>query len=351
MEMLLTFQSKWEEKMKRETGGGNSNVYKLDKVPTPVEFDACVDNGLDILCEARNLRHPVGKREDAWKNMPAVRVHVYKTLDLKPHGIEGQVAEEAIGILHDRRRQLRIILFAKINANIATSQLKVRTEHVAGGSSISTTELDWKSIGSIKMVTEAIVNYDIVNRLIWPIDFTGIVMLKLLNDYLMVAYGDEKLRIKVISEFFYRVSSENRMRPARFAPPLDYQEQEHVLKATLRDNCIDDARPSMTDSRIPRVGADQKALTNLQQNLTLASNRGNKSQGPRGQSRPKLATVKSPSGKFVCWLFNEGTCTRQQHQDGCKDQKTQKEFSHLCSYQNPQTQVYCMARHPKHKNH
>ena len=284
--------------------------------------------------------------------MPQFREHVYRTIDLRPYGSDSQIAEATIGIVHDRRILLKIEYFCNLNANLSSRHLKVRTEHEAGGTSVSTTSMDWKEVSSMKQVQDALINYEIVNRLIWPADFTGIVMLKLLNEYMYIPYGDDKTRVSAISSFFQRVSNANRKNCGRHSPPLDYKEQEEELQKVLRDLGLPDTRPNPFTS-IPKVSPDQKSLAQLQN--SLPQNQGQNSGGSRGgrgrnsTPRTRLPAVKGPSGKFLCWHFNDGTCTRPKHQDGCRDpNNASKEYSHHCAHQNPTTMAYCMARHPKH---
>ena len=209
---LLTFHTKYEEKRKREAGAGGGSIYKLDQMPPPQNVEACVDNGMDLLSVVRTYRYPIGDVAHLWAIMPQYRSHVYRTLDLRPHGIDAQIPEAVIGILHDRRILLKLCYFGKINANLATNHLKVRTEHEVGGSSVTTTELDWKELTSIRNVTDAIINFEVALRLVWPADFTRITMMKLLNNYRYCMFRDEKLSVSVIAQFFERVSNGNRKR-------------------------------------------------------------------------------------------------------------------------------------------
>ena len=353
LNILLTLHTKWEDKKKREAGAGGGAVYKLDQIPPPKDIKACRDNGIDVLSEGRLERHPLGPISVVWAMMPQFREHIYRTIDLRPYGSDSQVPEATIGIVHDRRQLLKMEYFCKINANMSTRHLKVRTEHEVGGSSVSTTTMDWKEISSMKHVQDALINYEIINRLIWPLDFTGIVMLKLLNEYMYLPYGDEKGRVIAISAFFQRVSNANRKNTGRFGPPLDYKEQEEELKKVLRDKGMPDTRPNPFTT-IPKVPADQKSLLALQSGISQNQGQGTSNRGGRGRGnrnnpqRPRLPTVQGPSGKYLCWHYNDSNCTRAKYQDGCKDPATGKEYSHHCMHQNLTTMAYCMARHPKH---
>ena len=178
MSLLLELHTKWEAQRKREAGAGGGAAYKLDSFPGPVSYEAFEDNHFDKLHPARLERHPLGPRALLWKLMPVWRAHTYRSVDLRPFGINSQVAEEALGILHDRRIQLKLKYFTRVNASISSRSLKIKTDHAVDGATTSTSLLDWKELVSMRAVSDALINFQICNSLMWPCDFTGIVLMK-----------------------------------------------------------------------------------------------------------------------------------------------------------------------------
>lgn len=352
MSLLLALHTKWEERRKKEAGAGGGSAYKLDSFPPPTTYEAMVDNHRDELNPARLDRYPPGSRAELWKQMPVWRAHTYRSIDLRPFGINSQVAEEAIGILHDRRIQLKLKYFTRYNATIGTRGLKTKTEHFADGGTSSTSNLDWKELGNMRAVQDALINFAICNALMWPLDLTGLVLMKVLNDYFMIPNAEERVRVLVITSVFERISNTNRKRTVVPEAPMDHREVEQELKAVLREYGLSELPATAFDDRIPRITPDQRSLVNLQASLPKSQSGGNKTNGKKAAvpSKRQLATVKGPSGLYVCYNWNSGVCTRQRTADGCKDTASNKEFCHNCLHLNQATGLYCLLKHPR-KDH
>jgi hypothetical protein len=349
MSLLLDLHAKWQEQRKKEAGAGGGTVYKLDSFPSPTSHEAFLDNHRDKLAPARLERYPLGTPEELWYLMPVWRPHTYRSIDLRPWGLNSQVAEEAIAILHDRRVQWKLSWFARINATISSRQMKTKTSYTVNGSTTSSTALDWKELTSFRCAQDALLAFQICLSLIWPLDLTGLVLLKVLTEYHMIANAEESIRVAVITSLFDRVSNTNRQRTVRKEPPMNYKEISSELKVCLRDYGLSENPPTVYDGKIPKLSADQKSLANLQASLPASGTKGGRS-STAGSSRRKLATVKAPSGNFVCYNWNSGNCQRQRTADGCKDPTTGKEFAHNCLGTNS-AGGYCLSKsHPK-KDH
>ena len=158
MSLLLELHTKWEAQRKREAGAGWGAAYKLDSFPGPVSYEAMEDNHLDKIHPVRLERHHLGPRSVLWAMMPVWLAHTYRSIDLRPFGINSQVAEEAIGILHDRRIQLKLKYFTRVNAGISSRSLKIKTDHAVDGATTSTSLLDWKELVSMRAVSDALIN-------------------------------------------------------------------------------------------------------------------------------------------------------------------------------------------------
>ena len=287
--------------------------------------------------------------------MPKWRPHTYRSIDLRPWGLNSQVAEEAIAILHDRRVEWKLSWFARINATISSRLMKTKTDYTVNGATTSSTALDWKELTTIRCFQDALLSFQICLSLVWPLDLTGMVLLKVLNDYHMISGAEERIRVKVITSLFDRISNSNRKRTVRREPPMNFKEISSELKVCLRDFGLSENPPTIYDGKIPKVSADQKSLIDLQASLPTAQGGGGGKTGGRkltaGNSRRALATVKAPSGNFVCFNWNSGTCQRQRTQDGCKDAASGKEFAHICLGINTGTGAYCLSRAHPRKDH
>jgi hypothetical protein len=185
----------------------------------------------------------------------------------------------------------------------------------------------------------------------WPCDFTGIVLMKVLNDYHNLVHAEEKTRVHVITAVFEHISNINRKRTVRYEPPMDHKEIEDELKVCLREHGLSETPPTFMDGKIPKLQPDQLALANLQANLSQKGKNGGRKPAANN-SRRQLALVKSPSGNLVFFNWNNTTCTRPRTQEGCKDATTGKEFAHLClaPHANGLAHGHCLMRHAR-KDH
>ena len=70
---MLDLHAKWQEQRKKEARAGGGSVYKLDSFPSPISFEAFVDNHTDKLAPSRLERYPLGTPEELWAVMPVWR--------------------------------------------------------------------------------------------------------------------------------------------------------------------------------------------------------------------------------------------------------------------------------------
>ena len=111
-----------------------------------------------------------------------MEAHTYRIINLCLWGLNSQVAEEAIAILHDRRVEWKLSWFVRINATISSRLMKTKTDYTVNGATASSTTLDWKKLTTIRCVQDALLSFQICLSLVWPLDLMGMVLLKVLND-------------------------------------------------------------------------------------------------------------------------------------------------------------------------
>ena len=92
---------------------------------------------------------------------------------------------------------------------------------------------------------------------LWPLDPTGIIMLRLINSYKWISAATElKEEVSVLSSYFNGALQENANRAIRGERIMDYKEHEDVLKKALTAHNLPSTVPS---GRIPRLNEDQIA--------------------------------------------------------------------------------------------
>lgn len=281
---------------------------------------------------------PICDRSNFWKRTPVERIEKYKALDLKSVGAECQVSEKAILKLHDRKEILQLKYFSSCNSSVSRGPM-VETKVKNGGVVSTIADYNWSPISSLKNLQDSIINFGLVNQMLYPYDQTGYILLKLYNSFHWIPMCPENRRIQLISDHFNMVSEANASRACRQEAPCDYDEVEKLFKKLLENHNL----PSnpVSAAEWSKFQTDQKS-SNWPKN---AHQKPSTSQGFTGNSN---ASPIGPGGKFICYDYNNrGTiCNRQKVKGGCKD-RTGKEFAHICLFFNKATKNYCFANHSR----
>ena len=355
LKIVTSLLSQDYNERRKETGAATENKYKVDAAPPLVKFEAGEDNRNDLTHAARYQPRPICSEEELWINVPFKIEHIYKNIDLNICGADSQVSERTIGIMHDRTVPLQLKYFHRKNATVTWQPLIEERRRSQNDKISSVYDYDWSDIENMSLISDALINYSLIQIMLFPYDLTGLCLLKVYNLYGYLPYGSEKERARMISEHFYRVSCANISRAARGRPPLDFEGLEAVLKKVLSDESLPREPPSRG------AQADRRALDNLTSNLQeyhgrdknavrfqtkQVPNRGrggggaSKSGGGGGGARA------TPAGKPICFNFNDGQCMRAKTQSGCAGAKG-KEFLHVCNAWSKTSNSLCMLPHAK----
>ena len=314
----------------------------MDTLPPLRHFEAGDDDGYTVLHPARFGPRPYCDEDELYKHVPMKLEHVYKNINTALFGGNSQISERAIGLLHDRTVPVPLKMLSKMNATVSWKPM-VEERRRSENRVASVVDYDWRELENIPSVQDALINYSGVQQYLYPYDFTGLALLKLFNVYSYLPYGSEKFRASLICDHFSRVSHLNVARAARGKPPLDYEALENVLKKVLQDASL----PREPPNKGPQ--ADRRSLDILTDELQRSKGNKGRNQGPqrgRGQGARSGGGGRTPSGKLLCYAFNDGNCTKQRTQTGCIGNNN-REFYHQCSAWNPQTNTTCLQNHPR----
>ena len=203
-------QFKEHYEKEEEKKGAGSAVYGKDRKLKPVNFEKGKDDGVARLHPARfELRMPLCAPKKYWSKMP-VRREVYRHFPLAHLGMEGQVSEATIVRMHDRRVPITLDMLYKGNA----------------ARDVKAEKAEWLEPTEIKHLQEAILNYVVLLHALWPVDYAGMVITRVLVEanWGIAAGGNEKARVALVRKFFDDTVRDNSGRAARREPPLSYEE-------------------------------------------------------------------------------------------------------------------------------
>ena len=213
-------------------------MFGKDKKLKAVVFKKEKDNGTTKLHAARfELRMPLSLPKKYWHKLPAKR-DVFRHFPLAHLGMEGQVAETTVVRMHDRRVPITLDMLYKGNA----------------GKEMKAEKGDWLEPTEVRHLQEAVLNYTVLLNAIWPLDYAGFVISRVLTEsgWGLAAGNNEKARVGLVRRFFDEVSRENSGRAVREEPPLAYDEARakwvKVLEGAFPNLSILGTGPLMTAS-------------------------------------------------------------------------------------------------------
>ena len=220
--MSITEITQFKEHFEREElrKGGGSALFGKDSVLKARKFKAGADDGREKLHEARfDLRMPFSLPKSYWSRIPAKR-DLFRHFPLSHLGMEGQVSEATVLRMHDRRVPVSLGMLYKANA---TRDSKAQEQQA------------WVEPTEVRHLQEAVLNYTVVLQALWPLDYAGLVMTRVLVEakWGEVVGENEKDRVVLVKKFFDDVVKDNSGRAVRDEPPLDYEEAKTRWVRTL----------------------------------------------------------------------------------------------------------------------
>jgi hypothetical protein len=160
LDELMKYQAQMLEKEKKENLG--EEVFAKDARHPKTRYKKMSDDGRKRLHTARWNRLPIVPPHKYYGKTPKKRSAVIRNFPMEHYGITGQISETTIGMLHNRSVKVALDSFCKATYKPARGGEK------AG------------KYADLFQLMEAIVNYAILLQALWPYDYTGLVMLKVL---------------------------------------------------------------------------------------------------------------------------------------------------------------------------
>jgi hypothetical protein len=158
LDELMKYQAQLLEKEKKENLG--EEVFAKDARHPKTKYKKMSDDGRKRLHTARRL--PIVPPHKYYGKTPKKRNAVIRNFPMEHYGITGQISETTIGMLHNRSVKVVLDSFCK------ATYKQARAGEKAG------------KYADLFQLMEGIVTYVILLQALWPHDYTGLVMLKVL---------------------------------------------------------------------------------------------------------------------------------------------------------------------------
>ena len=322
-----------------DKGASMKGSAKDDNI-TPREFkDVEFDNCKDLLHSARWQRMPISPPSNWWHLVPEKMVPVViNSLQLDATGTEDQVLAETIRIMHDRRVILELKFFYIGSFDSAKGK--------GGG------VLEMGS--SMLQIQEALANFQNLLQQIFPWDTTPGTMWRILVVYKWIGaafYFDTRRDIVIF--WFNSVSRKNANNAENGKPPIDYADQEKLLKKALRKFKVKDEIPTGEDTANhaePKQNFAGKKQPNNSGGGGGKKKSGNGA-GPSGQNKQSNKRQRAQkNGKLACIDYNnKEQCPNEPEGTGCKKEidGVMKYFEHCCNVFDKRNGVHCLQNHSR----
>ena len=340
---ISQFKAHFDKEEERK--GVGSAVFGKDRKLEPVKVKKGVDDGDRKLSRARfNLRMPICAPKKYWHKVPKKR-EVFRHLPLGHLGLEGQVSEATVVRMHDRRVPVTLDMLYKANAFKEIKQ--------DGGTWIEPTE--------IRHLQEAILNYTVILWAIWPFDYAGLVVQRVLVEanWGRAAGEAERQRVALVRKYFDEVMRENSGRAVRGQPPLVYEEAKAKWMRGLEA-----VFPSIGVLGMSAAGAKPKPQQQQQQQHDgqvsgnsgrgrgrggAGANRGRGGANPAASGLVRQGAV--ASGLPVCYRYNLPTGCQRKTVSATACEDLGKHYAHACNWLDKASNKFCLQLHPRHSNH
>lgn len=140
-----------------------SILNKLIFNPGLLRYKAASDDGRRKLHRARWNRQPLVPPESFYRKTPKKRTTIIRNFPMEHLGITGEISETTIGHLHNRSVKVSLDNFVK------STWKPARNGDKAG------------KFADLFQLQDGVNNYCILLHAIWPSDYTGLVITKVLN--------------------------------------------------------------------------------------------------------------------------------------------------------------------------
>jgi len=204
MTLAELLQLKKEISGEEEKKGLGQEVFHKDGKPRKIKYKKQSDNSTSKFHPARFNRQPLAQPKVYYKEIPKKHDIVVRNFPKDHLGIGSQVSDATIGKLHNRTVPLTFDAFGKASTKPGKSG----------------------KYSDLKQLMDGLCNYTTLLHSIWPNDYTGVVLWRVLNEQSWgeIALPDEKKRSDLVTEFFNEVLFDNCGKAVHHEYPLVYEQ-------------------------------------------------------------------------------------------------------------------------------
>ena len=228
-----------EQKVEKGTNMRKNNAVKM------VEVKEGKDDATTVFHPQRFLRPPVVGLDKYWSLFPKKWEEKYYSVYMEDVGLQNDLGQRQIELLHDRRSAIKVKMFAPANVNVGRSGTKT-TNIRSGEEGIDMVSKDeWAKLGSLTDLEMALDNLVASYAVFWPGDRSMVTLRRAVTKVKSFkAISNQETRMKLLEVFINQVLEVNQRKASQDELPLSFKEVMDIAKDKLEN--VTDYFPSST---------------------------------------------------------------------------------------------------------
>ena len=319
-----------EKKAEKATDMRKNTAVKL------VEVKEGKDDSTTVFHPQRFLRPPVVSLEKYWKLFPKKWDEKYFSVFMEDVGLQNELGQRQIELLHDRRSAIKVKMFAPCNVNVGRSGTKT-TNIRSGEEGIDmVSKDDWAKLGSLADLEMALDNLVAAYAVFWPGDRSMVSLRRVVTKTKSFqAVSHQETRMKLLEVFINQILEVNQRKACQDEVPMTFKEMLEVAKDKIEN----------VSDYFPRSGGveDEKVEKGSEVKISTGGGGGIKRKaGNQQEFIKKMLKNQTIHGKEFCIEFN---VKNDKGDPLCSSKSCRK--AHNCAFIPKGETKACGGRHSK----
>ena len=281
-----------EKKAEKTTDMRKNTAVKV------VEVKEGKDDATTVFHPQRFLRPPVVSLEKYWNLYPKKWDEKYFSVFMEDVGLQNELGQRQIELLHDRRSAIKVKMFAPANVNVGRSGTKTTNIRSGEDGIDMVSKDDWAKLGTLTDLEMALDNLVAAYAVFWPGDRSMVTLRRVVTKTKSFqAVSHQETRMKLLDVFINQILEVNQRKAIQEEVPLTFKEVLEVAKDKIEN--VSDYFPSTGVVEEGKVEGGSEAKT-------AAGGRGGtkKRTGNQQEFIKKLLKGQTIHGKEYCIEFN-----------------------------------------------
>ena len=228
-----------EKKAEKATDMKTNTAVKL------VEVKAGNDDATTQFHPQRFLRPPVVAPEKYWALFPKKWEEKYYSVYLEDVGLQHDLGQRQVELLHDRRSSIKIKMFAPANVNVGRGGTKTtNVRSCEDGNSLDLVSKDeWTKLANLTDLEMALDNLVAAYACFWPGDRSMVTLRRVVTKTKSFkAVSNQETRMKLLEVFINQILEVNQRKAMQEEVPMTFKEMMDLAKDKIEN--VSDYFPS-----------------------------------------------------------------------------------------------------------